>query len=105
MLALDGVGQEGLTYGNDGYNEFRGERDLLAITTQIDIGKNLGLVVLCTDYCDEQEYINFSRAYNQNHGYLGFAAQNIELTAIQPANKVNLRISQSYRRRKTFCFC
>ena len=81
--AIDGVGQEGLSFGDGSYNSTtdKTRHELLGSLLRLGVYSNLS--VLVTDYCDSQANIKTSKNYCTEHGFISFQAQSISLTDTQ----------------------
>ncbi len=84
ITAIDGLGQESLSYGEGGYGVARGEKSKTALTEQLKLAKTFSLSVLSIDYCGRTNQIAFAEDYNAENGFIGFSAPNIELTETPP---------------------
>ncbi len=84
IAAIDGLGQESLSFGEGGYGVARGEKSKTALTNQLKLAKTLSLSVLSIDYCKRAKQITDAHDYNTQNGFIGFAAPNLELTQVPP---------------------
>ena len=82
IQTIDGLGQESLCFGEGGYGVARWEKSRTQITEQLRLAESFGLSVLSIDYCKSQAKIEFSKAYNGEYEFIGFAAENFELTKV-----------------------
>jgi cysteinyl-tRNA synthetase len=82
IQTIDGLGQESLCFGEGGYGVERSEKSRAQITEQLRLAESFGLSILSIDYCKSNAKTEFSKAYNEEYGFIGFAAENFELTEI-----------------------
>ena len=82
ISAIDGLGRESLCFGAGGYGIKRGEKSRAEIAERLVMAESLSLSVLSIDYCGLAGQIEFAEAFNQEYGFIGYAAADIELTQI-----------------------
>lgn len=82
IAAIDGLGQESLCFGEGGYGTKRGEKSRAEIAERLALARTFSLSVLSIDYCRRAGQVEFSEVFNEEYGFIGFAAANIELTEI-----------------------
>ena len=90
ISVIDGVGQEGINFGNIRYNKATNEINRDKLTSQLNIGTKSGLTVLAVDYCNDENKINITQEYNEENNFIGFQATSIdllEIPAIIPLNE------------------
>ena len=82
IAAIDGLGQESLCFGTDGYGIPRSEKSREEIAERLGLAREYTLSVLSIDYCSRAGQMVFAAQYNDENGFLGFSAPNFELTQI-----------------------
>lgn len=82
MQAIDGNGQEDLLYGYNSDNEPTPAEDAAYLQSFLDVSKAAGKVILVTDYCYDENFIDNSYNTNYLKGYISFAADHRELDNI-----------------------
>jgi len=82
IAAIDGLGQESLCFGEGGYGVARGEKSRTQITEQLSLAESFGLSVLSIDYCKSKAKVDFTKIYNREYGFIGFAAESFQLTSV-----------------------
>ena len=88
LSAINGVGYEGISYGNDRYGVPRPEKEKAGLIDLLDLGKSNGLSVLAVDYCSGENKTREAFMLDEDHGFLGFAAESFALDTI-PAGSHN----------------
>ncbi len=86
--AIDGIGVEGISYGNNKYNKPRKENSKTDLVNLLDVGVKNGIVTLAVDYCSGESNISDVMQLNEQHGFKTFIAEDMELTLI-PEDRVN----------------
>ncbi len=82
MQAIDGHGQEDLLYGYINDNEPTPAEDAEYLQSFLDVSKASGKVILVTDYCYDENFIDNSYNTNDLKSYVSFAADHRELDNI-----------------------
>ena len=82
IASIDGIGREDLYFGYTGDNlpTPATERDYMI--GFLDLAENNGVEVLVTDYCSTPANVDSSCVWNNNKGYISFAADHRELDDI-----------------------
>jgi len=83
--AIDGIGQEGLSYGYNRFNAETPDPTKKALTDQLKIASDNKIKVIALDYCKQDSKINQAREFNDSNGFIGFQSQNLELKGV-PSN-------------------
>ncbi len=86
--AIDGHGQEDLFYGAMEDDKATSIADTRYLQAYLDRSKQLGKVILVTDYCSSSQHMQDSEAKNGESGYISFQAPHRELDII-PAGVVH----------------
>lgn len=81
--SINGVGQEGITYGNDRYNIPRDTQSKEEITDLLNVGIENGLSVLSVNYCNSPNKVDDALSYDENNGYISFVSDSLSLTNTQ----------------------
>lgn len=84
LSSIDAHGQESLFYGDTRDNGKTKESRSTYLMNLLDISKNTGNTIIVTDYCSTESKVDDSYALNLQHGYVGFAADDRNLTTIPP---------------------
>ncbi len=82
IAAIDGVGREDLFFGYDDDNVATNEEDTEYMESLLDIARDNGVVVLVTDYCWNESYVDASSRENADRDYISFAAESRGLDTI-----------------------
>lgn len=82
IQAIDGLGQESLSYGSIPYGTPRDDDSRDKISHMLDVGHLSGLTILTVDYTRRTSDIEQVQQYNEAHGYTGFIASSTELREI-----------------------
>ncbi len=82
LAAIDAIGIEGLSYGNDTYNKKRDESEKSDLSALLDLGKQKGVSVFIVDYCDDDYKVSDAMEFNKEKGYVSFIAEDMELTRL-----------------------
>ncbi|MDQ1256745.1 MAG: hypothetical protein QG656_1345 [Candidatus Hydrogenedentes bacterium] len=84
VAAIDGVGREDLFYGYNSDNEATpgAERDYML--GFMDRAEASGIEVLTTDYCWTPAFADNAYQWNEDHGFIAFAADHRDLDDIPP---------------------
>lgn len=92
IASIDGIGREDLYFGyvEDDSATPPAERD--DMIEFLDLAENNGVEVLVTDYCSTPSNVDSSYAWNNNKGYISFAADHRELDdlPVYPDNPFNV---------------
>ncbi|GAB5409411.1 MAG: endo alpha-1,4 polygalactosaminidase [Balneolaceae bacterium] len=82
LNAIDGLGQESLYYGSN-EDDIKTPQDLSGfLEFYLDIGKEAGKTILVTDYTSTPSRMDSSYNFNEEKGYISFAADDRDLTTI-----------------------
>lgn len=106
LNAIDGNGQEDLFFGYDGDDKATDQAETNRLVKYLNISKQAGNTILVSDYCPTAKNISDSYTWNQERGFLSFAATERELNIIpkvpvQHENKLN---SQKLSEAKNFLY-
>lgn len=104
--AIDGHGQEDLFYGAMEDDKATSIADTRYLQAYLDRSKQLGKVILVTDYCSSSQHIQDSETKNGESGYLSFQAPHRELDII-PTGVVhdeNAEDNSSLRQARNFLY-
>ncbi len=108
LEAIDGVGREDLFYGYDDDDAPTPPSARDYMIAFMDIARNNGIVVLVTDYCWTQSFVDDSYEQNANRGYISFSADHRELDNIPnyPATPYNVNVADvtSLEKTKNFLY-
>ncbi|MFV1884386.1 MAG: endo alpha-1,4 polygalactosaminidase [Balneola sp.] len=77
--AIDGLGQESLYYGSTGDDIPTPDHLTEYLEFYLDIAKESGKTILVTDYTSDPEKMDSSYAWNEEKGYISYAADSREL--------------------------
>lgn len=80
--AIDGVGREDLFYGYGEDNVATPAAEWNRMSEFMDAAEAQGVHALVTDYCSTQAFIDDSYSQSETRGYVSFAADERDLTAI-----------------------
>lgn len=91
IAAIDGVGREDLFFGYDVDDVPTDEEYTKYMASVLDIARDNGVVVLVTDYCWRESYVDDSYRENTGRDYISFAANSRDLDSIPeyPAEPFN----------------
>ncbi|MEJ2627440.1 MAG: endo alpha-1,4 polygalactosaminidase [bacterium] len=82
LAAIDGTGREDLFYGYHTDNELTPENEKNYLIAFCDLCEQNNLEVLTIDYCSSHNKMDSSYVWNQEKGYISFAAPERELNII-----------------------
>ncbi|WP_319506837.1 endo alpha-1,4 polygalactosaminidase [uncultured Methanolobus sp.] len=92
IAAIDGIGREDLFFGYDDDDVPTEHEDTEYMASLLDVAKDNGVVVLVTDYCWRQSYVDASYRENSERDFISFAADSRDLDTIPdyPAEPFNV---------------
>ena len=98
LNAIDALGQEDLFFGYEEDDQATPSEENAYLTSLLDIAKDVGKVILVTDYCSTESKIDASYRKNSAKGYVSYAAESRELEIVsgypvQPYNVNTLEIT------------
>jgi len=86
--SIDGVGQEGISFGYDEFNKATNIEDRNYITSLLNVGTQNGIIVLSINYANNHSNVNKARTYDSQNNFLSYVSYNVELIDIQE-NTIN----------------
>ena len=98
IAAIGGIGREDFFFGYDDDNVPTEHEDTEYMASLLDVAKDNGVVVLVTDYCWHQSYVDTSYRESADRGYISFAADSRALDSIPdyPAKPFNVNNDDIY---------
>src|SRR5690606_3324407 len=96
LHAMDGNGQEDLFFGYDEDDKATDPAETNRLVKYLNISKQAGNTILVSDYCSTAKNISNSYTWNQERGFISFAATESELNIspkvpVQHENKLNIQ--------------
>ena len=82
ISSIDGIGQESISFGWDGYNISTEKTTKGDITELLNIAIDNNLTVISINYCDEDKKIEEAIRYDEKNGYISYVSPSIDLTDI-----------------------
>jgi len=82
VAALDGVGQEDVTFGYTGYGNSTLAETHAVLLGFLDLAERLGLAAFVIDYCRDADQIKHALSVAAEHGFVGYAAPSQDLEVI-----------------------
>jgi len=80
---IDGVGQEGISFGYDEFDKATNIEDRNYITSLLNVGTKNGIIVLSINYANNHSNVDKARTYDSQNNFLSYVTYNIELNDIQ----------------------
>lgn len=86
---IDGVGQEGISYGNNRYNVDRDAQSKEQITNLLNVGMGNGISIVSINYCDITKKIDDAIKHDIDNGYISFVSSSFDLNEIPTDKPIN----------------